>query len=117
MKINEKYCNAKVSPLSWIYCGLLVDFIQDLQYLGQVVLVGLELWLWLGWSLKCLPHITEPPVNVDVIPGVLQDTLRAACHLQGVDVNLIIINHFTQIKWIWQPLVVFIVSIMVVLKI
>ena len=47
MKINEKYCNAKVSPLSWIHCGLLVDFIQDLQYLGQVVLVGLELWLWL----------------------------------------------------------------------
>ena len=76
-----------VSPLSWLQCGLLVDFIQDLQYLGQVVLGPLEFWLWLRWSLE----LTEPPANVDVISSVLQDTLWASCHFQGVDVNLVII--------------------------
>ena len=34
------------SPLSWIERGGLVDFVQNLQYLGQpVVLAGLEVWL------------------------------------------------------------------------
>ena len=99
------------SPLSLLQRGGLVDFVQNLQYLGQpVVLVRLEVWLWLRLSLvKCLPRITEPPLNVDLVSGVLQDTLGTSCHLQGVDVNLVIILSITPIMWICQSLVVFIV--------
>ena len=110
-KVDGVHCNHQdwpmmfpVSPLSWLHCGLLVDFIQDLQYLGQVVLVPLEFWLWLRWSL-----VTEPPANVDIVSGVLQDTLWASCDLQGVDVNLVTIINFTQIMWKWHCLVVFLV--------
>ena len=88
VKINQNRCY--LPPLSWIDCGRLVNLIQDLQYLGQVVLAGREVWLWLRWSLvKGLPGITEPPVYSDVISGVLQDTLWASFQLQGVDVNLV----------------------------